>query len=80
MKKTITAILAIALMTIPTSAMAHIESWAEYDKRLEKQIAELDKDYIIIDLQYAAAGPNPNGIVTGFLGVQYSALALLQKR
>gem|GEM_PF-5031554 len=27
MKKTITAILAIALMAIPTSAIAHIETW-----------------------------------------------------
>lgn len=41
MKKTITAILAIALMAIPASATAHIETWAEYDKRLEKLIAEL---------------------------------------
>ena len=41
MKKTITAILAIALMAIPTSAMAHRESWAEYDQRLEKQIADM---------------------------------------
>lgn len=40
MKKTIIAILAIALMTIPTSAMAHIETWAEYDQRLEKLNAE----------------------------------------
>ena len=40
MKRTITAILAISLMAIPTSAMAHIESWAEYDQRLEKQIAD----------------------------------------
>jgi hypothetical protein len=40
MKKPITAILAIALMAIPTSAIAHIESWAEYDQRLEKQYAE----------------------------------------
>lgn len=41
MKRTITVILAIALMAIPTSAIAHIETWAEYDQRLEKQIAEL---------------------------------------
>jgi hypothetical protein len=41
MKKTITAMLAIALMAIPTSAMPHRESWAEYDQRLEKQIADM---------------------------------------
>ena len=41
MKKTITAILAIALTAIPTSAMPHRESWAEYDQRLEKQIADM---------------------------------------
>jgi hypothetical protein len=41
MKKTITAILAIALIAIATSATAHRETWAEYDKRLEKEIAEL---------------------------------------
>jgi len=40
MKKTITAILAIMLLAIPLSAMAHIETWAEYDKRLEKQFAD----------------------------------------
>ena len=40
MKKTITAILAIALMAVPASAIAHRESWAEYDQRLEKQIAD----------------------------------------
>jgi hypothetical protein len=43
MKKTITVILAIALMAIPASAIAHIETWAEYDQRLEKQIAELQE-------------------------------------
>lgn len=41
MKKTITAILAIVLMAIPAISAAHVESWAEYDRRLEKQIAEL---------------------------------------
>ncbi len=41
MKSAITAILAISLFAIPTSAMAHIETWAEYDQRLEKQIAEV---------------------------------------
>ena len=41
MKKTITAILAIALMAVPASAIAHRESWAEYDQRLEKQIADM---------------------------------------
>jgi hypothetical protein len=40
-KMRITVILAIALMAIPFSAMAHIETWAEYDQRLEKQIAEM---------------------------------------
>jgi|GEM_PF-5578941 len=40
MKKTITAILAIALIAIPAGSIAHIETWAEYDKRLEKQIAK----------------------------------------
>ena len=38
MKKLIT--LAIALIAIPTSAIAHIETWAEFDQRLEKQIAD----------------------------------------
>ena len=49
MKKTITAILAIALMAIPLSAIAHIETWAEYDKRLEKLIAE-DQDKLPIKI------------------------------
>lgn len=41
MTKTITVILAIALIAIPASVIAHIESWAEYDQRLEKQMAEM---------------------------------------
>lgn len=32
--------LAFALVAISTNAIAHIETWAEYDQRLEKQIAE----------------------------------------
>ncbi len=47
MKKTITAILAIALIAIPLSAIAHIETWAEYDQRLEKQIAEMQDKFPI---------------------------------
>ena len=60
MKKTITAILAIAFMVLPTNAMAQIETWAEYDKRLEKDIAdtkailpmgEEDDDIILSDIE-----------------------------
>ena len=40
MKRTITVILAIALMAVPANAIAHIETWAEFDQRLEKQIAD----------------------------------------
>ena len=70
MKKLIT--LAIALMAIPFSAIAHIESWAEYDKRLEKQIAELqDKlpmgekdDDIPLELQVTSVEKRGKTIIT----------------
>ena len=41
MKRTITVILAITLMAVPANTIAHVETWAEYDQRLEKQYAEL---------------------------------------
>ena len=74
MKKTITAILAIALMAIPTSAMAHIESWAEYDQRLEKQIADAkaqlpisgkeEDDDIPFDMKITSIEKNGKVIIT----------------
>lgn len=48
MKRTITVILAIALMAIPVNAIAHIETWSEYDQRLEKQIAEMQDKLPIV--------------------------------
>jgi hypothetical protein len=74
MKKTITVILAIALMAIPTSAMAHIESWAEYDQRLEKQIADAkaklpiggkeEDDDIPFDMKITSIEKNGKAIIT----------------
>lgn len=47
--KTITAILAIVLMVIPASAIAHRESWAEYDRWLEKEFAKVQAQLPIIE-------------------------------
>jgi hypothetical protein len=73
MKRTITVILAIALMAVPANAIAHIESWAEYDQRLEKQYAELqdklpmgskEEDDISFDMKITSVEKNGKTIIT----------------
>ena len=51
MKKTITItiLLAIAILAVPITAIAHIETWAEFDQRLEKQISEAQDKLPIIE-------------------------------
>jgi hypothetical protein len=44
MKRSISFILAITLMAVPANSIAHKETWAEYDQRLEKEIAELQDE------------------------------------